>query len=230
MSKRSKNIIAVLVILLPFYLSAIVQKFLFNQNEILIQEFFGYYMMLSVAGLAVVLLTNRFLLKNNFEVFLTPKRKVIYDLVLAFLLLGSSYFIQSVEQITYANWFSFERDRTAITNLLESIFSNYLYALIILGPFTWFEEAFTVFTVSFILYNLWELNSTRIWTWTTIFFTASLLALLQVNNGPSAMISSFILISFSNYIFFKYRSILPLFIAGVLFQTIDLITYWAFTI
>ena len=55
-------------------------------------------------------------------------------------------------------------------------------------------------------------------------------ALLQVQNGPSAMISSFIILSISNFIYYKYRSIVPLFIAGVLFQTIDLITYWVYVI
>nr|WP_319270903.1 hypothetical protein [uncultured Draconibacterium sp.] len=228
MSKTTKHIVALLIILVPFYLSAILQKFLFEKEDVLVEEFFGYYLMLSMLGVLTVLLTNKYLLGNKLDVFFTRDRKFLYDITLAFLLLGAFYFIQSVERITYGNWIHFEADRTAIDNLIQNIFSNYLYGIIIIGPFTWFEEAFTVFSMAFILNNLWEIKKDKIWTFGSIFFAASLLALLQVNNGPSAMITSFLLISLSNFIYYKYRSILPLFLAGVLFQTIDLIAYWIY--
>ena len=230
MPKRNRHILAIFIILIPFYLTAILQKFLFDQKEVLVEEFLAYYMLLSMLGVGAVLLCNKYLLNNNFEVFLWRRRKLIYDIALAFVLMGIFYFIQSIERASYAHWFQFEKDRTAVDLLMQDIFSNYLNGIIIIGPFTWFEEAFTVLSLAFILNNLWEINKQAAWAFFSIMITASLLALLQVQNGPSAMISSFIILSISNFIYYKYRSIVPLFIAGVLFQTIDLITYWVYVI
>jgi len=230
MSKTTRHIIAVLVIVVPFYLAAILQKVLLKREDFLVEEFLGYYMLLNVFGITVVILTNKLLLKNTFLVFLPANRKIIYDVVLAFLLLGAFYFIQSLSRITYGNWIEQHVDRSSMINLLNTIFSNFVHGFIIIGPFTWSNEAFAVLSLTFILNNLWKINSRKSWAWISIFGAALVFSLLQIDNGISAVIDSFLLITFSNYIYYHYRSILPLFIAATLFQTIDLISYWVYVI
>ena len=230
MNRIKRHIIAVLLVVIPFYLTAILQKTLLNPTKIIAEEFLGYYMLLSLFGIAVVLLLNKYFLKNSFKVFITGKRKFIYDITLSFLLLGAFYFINSLSRITYGVWIEQHIDRTAMMELLNTIFSNFINGVIIIGPFTWSNEAFAVLSLAFILNNLWAVSSNKNWNWFSIIFAALLFSLLQINNGYSAVIDSFLLISFSNFIYFHYRSILPLFIAATLFQTIDLIAYWVYAI
>jgi hypothetical protein len=228
MSKTTKHIVAVLIIVLPFYLLAILQKALFDRKDFLVEEFFGYYMLLSILGITVVLLTNKFLLKNNIKTFFPANQKLIYDFSLGLLLLGAFYFIQSVERYKHGYWIIQEIDRSAMADLINNIFSNFVHGVIIIGPFTWFNEAFAILSLAFILNNLWAINSKKGWILFSIFIAAIIFSLLQIDNGWSAVISSFILVSISNSVYYHYRSVIPLFLAATLFQTIDLISYWVY--
>lgn len=230
MSKNAKHIIAILILVIPFYVAAILQKILLSREEILAEEFLAYYMLLNALGVSVVLLTNKFLLKHTFKAFVPSESRFVYDVVLAFLLLGAFYFIQSLSRISYGVWIAQEVDRAAMVELLNSIFSNFIHGIIIIGPFTWFNEAFAVLSLAFILNNLWALYPSKKWAWISIIGAALLFSLLQIDNGWSAVIDSLVLVSFSNYIYYHYRSIWPLFIAATLFQTIDLASFWIYVI
>lgn len=228
MSKTKRHIYAVLLIIVPFYLTAILQKTLIKPEVVVAEEFLGLYMFLSILGIAIVLLLNKFFLKNSLSVFFSGKRKIIFDISLAFLLLGAFYFIQSLSRVSYGNWIIVNVDRSAMANLLNSIFSNFIHGTIIVGPFIWLNEAFGVLSLAFILNNLWAINNTKNWNRFSILFAAFLFSLLQINNGIPAVIDSMLLVTFSNFIYYHYRSVLPLFIAATAFQTIDLISYWVY--
>lgn len=228
MNKTTRHIIAVLVIIIPFYLTAILQKSLLHPQDLIAEEFLGYYMLFALLGVAIILLINKYFLKNDFKVFVPVKHKWIYDISLAFLLLGAFYFIQSLSRISYGHWIVQDIDKSAMIDVLKSIFSNFIHGAIIIGPFTWANEAFSVLSLTFILNNLWAISSKKSWSWFSIIFTAMLFSLLQINNGFSAVIDSMLLVTFSNTIYFHYRSIIPLFIAATLFQTTDLVSFWIY--
>lgn len=228
MHKKTKNIIAIGIVVIPFYLSAFLQKILINQSEIFVQKFLGIYMLLSILGISVILLANKYLLKNNWSVFVIPKGKIIIDISLSLLLLSFTYFIISLGNITYFKWIPTEVDNSAIINLLKEIFSNNLYALIMVGPFNWLNEIFAILSITFILNNLWQINNKRHWIWFSIFAAALLFTFLQIDKGIPSMINTFLIISFSNFIYYRYRSIYPLLIAGIIYQSIDLIRFWIY--
>ena len=228
MNSKTKNIIAVGIVVIPFYFSAFLQKILINQSEIFVQKFLGIYMILSIFGISVILLTNKYLLKNKWSVFATPKGRVIIDISLGFLLLSFMYFINSLGNITYFKWIPTDVDRSIMINLLKEIFSNKLYAMIMVGPFNWLNEIFAVLSIVFILNNLWQISNKKHWIWISIIGTAMLFTLLQIDQGIPSMINTFLIISFSTFIYYKYRSIYPLLIAGILYQTIDLIRFWIY--
>lgn len=227
MSSKVRHIIA-LIIIVPFYFLAILQRILFTQSELLAERFLAIYMMLSIIGISVVLMTNKYFLKNKLSVFIKTDRKLIIDIALALLLLGAFYFVQSLERITYGVWFPYETDRTAIIELLNSIFSNVSYSIIIVGPFNWLNEGFAVLSIAFILNNLWLLFPDKKLKLLSLIFAAVIFSLLQINNGIAAIMSSFILITISNFVYYKYRCIFPLLIASILMQTIDLISFWVY--
>ncbi len=225
---KRKNIISLAIILIPFYGVAIMQKILLTKEEILVEEYLGFYMLMGIIGISTILIINKYLLNNTISIFRTKESKIILDLALSLLLLSIFYFIKSIEDITYGLWISTEIDRTSINNLLDNIFNNTLFSIIIIGPFNWINEAFLSLSVVFILYNFWEMSKKKSWIWITVIFTGFLIGLLNYSNGFPAMISSFIIIVVSSYTYYNYRSFLPLFIAGIMHQTIDLISYWIY--
>lgn len=226
MKKPNKHLIALAVVVLPFYLTAILQKVLFTDEQILVEEYLAYYMLLGIAGISVVLLANKFILKNTLHVFRSPDSKVLIELALAGGILSVFYLLKSIEDVSYGMWWSRVVDRTAIDALFSKIFDNTLYSFVIIGPFSWINEGFTALSVGFILINLWALHTKKTWVWISIALTAILFALAQLNNGIPEMINSFLIIAFSAYIFYKYRSILPLLLASILHQSIELASYW----
>lgn len=228
MTVRRKNIISLAIVLIPFYLVALLQKIFYTQDEILVEEYLGIYMLLGLIGISTIILLNKYLLRNKMSIFRAPDSKLILDIALALLLLGIYYFIKSIEISTYGEWIKTEIDRTAIDTLLAKIFSNTLFSIIIVGPFSWINEGFTSLSVAFILYNFWEIGNKKIWIWATILFTSIFIGLIQYNNGIPSVINSSLIIVCSSYIYYRYRSIFPLFIAGILHQTIDLVGYWVY--
>jgi hypothetical protein len=228
MANKKKNIIALAVVLIPFYFVALLQKFFVSQDKILVEEYLGIYMLLGIVGIITVLLLNKYVLGYKLTVFKAHETNLITDIAFSLILLGIFYFVKSLEVFTFEFWQFHETDRTALNSLLSNIFDSTLFSILIIGPFSWINELFSALMIAFILINLWELSSVKTWTITSMVFTASIIALLQINNGIPSVISSFIVIVVFNYIFHRYRSIFPLFFASVLYQTIDLVSYWIY--
>ncbi|MFC2106906.1 hypothetical protein ACFLRY_01085 [Bacteroidota bacterium] len=228
MKNKNRNILALLIIILPFFFIAIGQKLLLKQNDYLVQEFLGYYMLLAIFGISTIIATNKYLLKNKLSVFASKNGKAIIDIALSFLILAIMYLILSLADISYNRWIEVQIDRTAIESLLKEVFSNKLYALIFIGPFNWLNEGFLVLSLAFILNNLWQLSKQKLWIYLSIFLTSVMYAMLNINQGIPSMITFLIILLISSFVYYKYRRIYPLLIARILFQTISFITYWVY--
>ena len=228
MRKSTRNIIALIIIIAPFYLVSIFQKI--NGNiEYSIKTFFVEYILLAILGLLTIHLTNKYLLKNSINDFIKEKGSLILDISLGFLLLIVMYFIFSLGHITFNRWIPTDIDRTEIFELLGKIFSNKLYTILFLGPFIWLTEGFLAISRAFILNNLWEISSNKIWVWLSIIATAGLCSLTQIDNGIPAIINWVLIFMVTNIVYLKYRRIYPLIIAGILLQTIQLISVWVYS-
>ncbi|MEN8187516.1 MAG: CPBP family glutamic-type intramembrane protease [Bacteroidota bacterium] len=225
MKDKVRNIIALAIIIVPFYFVVIFEKSR-GITDISIKGLFIKYLLISIFGIIVIYLTNKILLRQNLQSFFKRKEKFIVDLSLGLLLLSATYFIMSLGNITYFRWFTSQFDNSKIIETLKEIFSNKLYAFILLGPFIWATELFSVFSRAFILNNLWKLSGSKIGIWLSIILTALLFAFTQIDKGVPEMINTFLIIVTSNFLYFKYRSITPLLIAPILIQTIDLVAFW----
>ena len=227
MKRSTRNTISVLLIAIPFYFTAILEKSV-GSPDISVNGIFGLYMLYTFIGLLVIFFINKYLLKNTLNVFALQKGSVLLDVSIAFLLLIFIYFINSIGNITYGRWFFVEIDRTQMMRSLNEMFSNPTYTIFLLGPFIWMTEGFLAFSRAFILNNLWEINQSKTWVWISIILVALLGAFIQLNNGLPAMINWFIILLASGFIYYKYRRIYPLLIAGILMQTIELVSYWVY--
>ncbi len=224
MKKSVRNSISVLIIVI-IYVTAIFEK-IYGTVDFSIQSLFGKYLIYTVLGILLVLILNKYFLKNSLEVFASKKGSVLLDIAFGFLLLVIMYLVSNIGRVTYARWIITNIDRTEISNTLNQIFSSPFYTVLFLGPFIWFTEIFMVITRSFLLNNLWELNSNKGWIWGAIFATAILCSFTQIDNGIPNVISYFVIFTASNILYFKYRRIFPLIIAAILLQTIQLAVYW----
>jgi len=228
MNNRIKNILALLIILIPFYLVAVVQKMFLDQSDYLIHDFFGMYMLLGMVGISVILLLNTYYLKNNWNAFASKEGNAVVDMSFAMVLISAYYFVEALSMLSYGQWIQTEMDRTHMDQLLFEIFDNPLYALLMVGPFSWINEVFSMLSIAFILNNLWTLKQSKTWTWIAVLLTGLLFGLLQIDQGWREMIDSFIIISIFGFAYLKYRRIYPLLIAAIIIESIELITYWVY--
>ncbi|KAA3637887.1 MAG: hypothetical protein DWQ02_06040 [Bacteroidetes bacterium] len=224
MGKQVRNILAILVILIPFYLLSIWQK-VFGTVDFSLKSVFIIYPLFSVVGILAMLLLNRYFLRKNIKVF-AGEGSYLLDVAFAFLLLIIFYFVFSIQEISYGRWLPFERQNDEMMALFQVMLSNPVYTIILLGPFIWITESFAAFSRAFLLDNLWDFSNSKWWSWTSIVFIALICALVRIDNGPATVISWFLVFLATNYLFFRYRRVLPLILAGILYQTISLGTYW----
>ncbi len=212
---------------IPFYMVAIFEK-ISGLADFTVQSLLDKYMAYTIVGLLIIFLTNKYLLRNTWRVFVSDKGSLLLDISLGFLFLIIMYLVFSIGNVTYARWFTAETDQTAISNTLREIFSSPVYTVLFLGPFIWISESFMVISRAFILNNLWELSSSKTWAWVSVIATAMLCSLTQWDNGIPGMINWFLIFLAANTLYFKYRRVYPLLIAGVLLQSIGLVSFWVY--
>jgi len=225
MNNKFKYILALTLIIIPFYFLIIFEKSISVIN-ISASRLFGKYLMFSIAGICAIYAINRFFLKELAVNFFKIKEITLINISLGLLLLSITYFIISLGNITYFRWIPMSTDNTQSLAALTKIMSNNFYAIILLGPFIWISELFLVLSRAFILNNCWALSQKKIWIWVSIFGTALLLSLTQIDKGIPVIINTFLIVFASNILYFKYRSITPLLISAIVLQTIDLVSFW----
>lgn len=98
------------------------------------------------------------------------------------------------------------------------------------GPVLWlgialYEELIRVF----ILTSLWKFSTNRIWTFTVIIIAASIIGLAHWSQGSYGIVTIGIKSLVIGFFFYRYKRLLPLIIAHVLYDGIQvavlLITY-----
>jgi Type II CAAX prenyl endopeptidase Rce1-like len=225
MSKKNRYILACSIIVL-FYIILILEK-IWSQVDVSVNGLFLKYLPIGVVGIAVIYLINRYVLKETVSIFFQQKNTFIIHLTLGLMLLSIMYFIISLGNFTYFRWIPTTIiDNSEIVNTLTYIISDTFYTIILLGPFIWISEIFSVLSRAFLLNNLWKLNKSKTWNWFSISIIALLFALTQIDKGIPTMINTFLIIFASNVLYFKYPNITPLLIASIVIQTVDLVAFW----
>lgn len=228
MKRKSRNAIAILVILLVF-LSAILDK-IFGSVSYDVDHLFGQYIFIIFTGLLLVYILNKYLLKNSLSVFYPRKSTFFIDISFALLLLSFYYLMYGFERLIREFSTISVMNQSNMLDLLGNVFSNKYYALFFLGPFIWLSESFIVLVQTLFLNNAWELKSNKYWEWCSIIFTALLISFLQIDKDLINVISAFMMLMAANILYYKYRRVMPLLYAGIIYKTIDFIAIWIYMI
>ena len=225
MNKKTKQILAVLMGILPFYTFAFYDK-LNNQTDLSIQSFFLVYLPITAFALGIILLLNYFFLKQKISDYNSLKKNYLLDIAIVFLLMIGSSFIHISINLFLKNIFPNNNDNSEVLKVLQTIFDNPFYALMFLIPFTWITQTFLFFSKIFLLKNLWDISANKVWIWSVIIISTMFFSLIEIDKGIISILVSFSVGLLYAITYLYYRRFLPLIIAAILIQTIQMIDFW----
>ena len=225
MNKKTKQIFAVLIGVLPFYTFAVYDK-LNNQPNLSIQSFFLVYLPVTAFALGIILLLNYFFLKQKTSDYNSRKKNFLLDIAIVFLLMIGSSFIHISINLFFKNIFPNNNDNSEVLKVLQTIFDNPFYALMFLIPFTWITQTFLVSSKIFLLKNLWNISANKVWIWSVIIISTTFFSLIEIDKGIIGILISFSVGLLFAIAYLYYRRFLPLIIAAILAQTIQMIDFW----
>lgn len=161
--------------------------------------------------------------------FQTKNTNWLQTITYSFLLLAILYLLQSLGNVTYARFFPGSSNQSEVFNSLSYIISKPLLAIILVGPFVWLNVLFIESCRSYFHSYLSSLSSSKWLSILSIFLIPLILSSPQVGNAPSQFVGLFITNLTLSLCFTRLKDIKPLVIASIIYQFIDLLSFWVYS-
>ncbi len=180
-------------------------------------------------SIIVLYLLKKYFLKDSLRNFNSGKGYWGTDILLGLLLTAIYFILFYVERITLSNWLTFIPNMELLGLMLDMRENPWLL-IIWFGPVLWigialYEELVRVF----ILDSLWKFSKNTYWIIAVIIIASSLIGLAHLSQGSYGVVTIGIKSLVACFFFYKFRRLLPLIIAHVLYDGIQvamlLITY-----
>jgi membrane protease YdiL (CAAX protease family) len=223
-----KRIIALLIIVfIPFGLMIwfrVHQSTGFASVELIL-----YPLLFGGLSILVLLLLKKFFLKENIVDFNSGKGTIGIDILWGLGLTAVYFILFYLARISLSNLLSF-KPNMELLGLMLDMRSNPLLLVLWFGPVLWigvalFEELIRVF----ILTSLWKFSKQKMWTIVVIILASAIIGFAHWSQGSYGIVTIGVKSLVSGFFFYKYRRLLPLIIAHVLYDGIQvamlLITY-----
>ncbi len=224
-NKNKKIIIAILIGIIPFYAFAAIDK-LINEPNISVHGFFLVYMPIVALALFILILLNKFLLKQSIAFYNSKENNLLLDIAVICLLMIGTSFIHISAKLFFRDFFFTNQNNTKVILVLQEIFENPFLALVFIIPFIWITQFFLIFSRIFLLKNLWGISESKIWIWGVIILSSVLFVLPELDKGMLDILISFSVILFFNITYLYYQRFYPFLFAAILLQTIQMIDFW----
>ena len=192
-------------------------------------ELILYPLLFGGFSIVVLYLLKKYFLKEGLSDFNSGKGKWSVDVLIGFALTAIYFTLFYIERLTLSNLLSFNPNMEMLQLMLDMRESPILLILWF-GPVlcigvALYEELIRVF----ILTSFWKFSNKKSWTFGVIIIAAAILGLAHWSQGSYGMVTIGINSLASGLFFYKYRRLLPLVIAHVLYDGIQvavlLITY-----
>jgi membrane protease YdiL (CAAX protease family) len=192
-------------------------------------ELIAYPLLFGGGSIVVLYLLKKYFLKEPLSDFNSGKGNLKTDVLYGVALVTVYFILFYIERLTLINYLSFNSNSELLGLMLDMRENPWLLALWF-GPVLWigialYEELIRVF----ILTSLWKFSKNIIWSVIVIIIAASIVGLAHWSQGSYGIVTIGIKSMVSGFFFFKYRRLLPLVIAHVLYDGIQvamlLITY-----
>ena len=226
--KTIKQIIALtIMVLIPF--GMMIWFRLHDSSGFASVELILYPLLFGGASIGALYLIKRFYLKEKFIEFNSGRGKWTTDILLGFALTVIYFILFYVERLTLSDILSFNSNMELLGLMLDMRKSPILLVLWF-GPVLWigialYEELIRVF----ILTSLWKFSEKQAWSISVIIISALIIGFAHWSQGSYGIVTIAIKSMVSGYYFYKYRRLLPLVIAHVLYDGVQvamlLITY-----
>lgn len=193
------------------------------------QELIMYPLLFGGLGIGMIYLLKKYFLKENLSEFNSGKGKWSSDILWGLALTTVYFILFYVERATLSNLLNFNSNKELLGLMLDMRRNPILIALWF-GPvlclgIALFEELIRVF----ILTNLWSFSNQKIWLYAVIIIAALIIGLTHWSQGSYGIVTIAIKSMVSGFFFLKFRRLLPLVIAHILYDGIQvailLITY-----
>ena len=226
--KNLKQIIALIImVFIPFGLMIWFRAH--NSSGFASVELILYPILFGGLSIVVLYLLKKHFLKEGMSDFNPGKGKWSTDILWGLALTAIYFILFYVERLSLSNYLSFKPNMEMLELMLDMRESPILLILWF-GPVLWlgialYEELIRVF----ILTSLWKFSTNKIWTFTVIVIAASIIGLAHWSQGPYGIVTIGIKSLVIGFFFYRYKRLLPLIIAHVLYDGIQvavlLITY-----
>ncbi len=187
-------------------------------------ELILYPLLFGGSSIIILLLLKKFFLKEKLSDFNSGKGNIGTDILWGFALTIAYFILFYIERYTLMDILSF-RSNTELLGLMLEMRSNPWLLLIWFGPVLWigialYEELIRVF----ILTSLWKFSKNKIWIFTAILIASLLIGFAHWSQGPYGIVTITIKSILACYFFYKYERLLPLIIAHVFYDGIQVAT------
>jgi len=187
-------------------------------------ELIDYPLLFGGVSIIVLYLLKRFFLKEPIKDFNSGKGSWVKDWLLGLGLTAVYFVLFFVERITLSNWLTFIPNMELLDLMLE-MREDYLMLVLWFGPVLWigialYEELVRVF----ILTSLWKFSNNLVWVFLVIFITSVLIGLTHWSQGSYGIVTITIKSFVACVFFYKYKRLIPLIVAHVLYDGLQVAT------
>jgi len=192
-------------------------------------ELIAYPLLFGGGSIIVLYFLKKYFLKEPLSDFNSGKGNWKTDILWGFALVAVYFILFYVERLTLINYLKFNSNQELLGLMLDMREHPWLLVLWF-GPVLWigialYEELIRVF----ILTSLWKLSRNIWWTVSVIIIASAIVGLAHWSQGSYGMVTIGIKSMVTGFFFYKYKRLLPLVIAHVLYDGIQvallLITY-----
>jgi len=226
--KIIKTLLALtIIVFIPFALMLWFR--IHNSSGFASLELILYPLLFGGSSIGIIYLLKRFFLKEHLSDFNPGKGKWTTDILMGLALTAVYFVLFYIERLTLSDLLRFNSNQELLGLMLDMRRSPVLIT-IWFGPVLWigialYEELIRVFLLS----SLWKFSNKLLWSLAVIILSAIIMGLAHWSQGSYGIVTIAIKSIISGFFFFKYRRLLPLVIAHVLYDGIQvallLITY-----
>lgn len=220
MSRVARNILAICIAILPINIYMIWYRLTQTEN-FTTSDMMVYPLLFGGGSIVLILLLNKYLIKDTFKVtFNSGKGTWYWDVLVGFLLTAIYFGLFYVERATIYQWIPRNSPpSTELIDVMVDLANDPMLLALWFGPVLWigiamFEELSRVF----FLKCLWNINSNKRWEIVAILLASTLIGLAHIYQGTAGVISIGFKSVIMGFYFYKYRRLLPLIISHGLYD------------
>jgi membrane protease YdiL (CAAX protease family) len=192
-------------------------------------ELIAYPLVFGGGSIIILYFLKKYFLKEQLKEFNSGEGKWKNDILHGIILTIIYFILYFVERPLFSNILSFSPNMELLGLMLD-MRQNPILLILWFGPVLWigislYEELIRIF----ILNSLWKFSSNIVWSVTVIALSGIIIGLAHWSQGSYGMITIGIKSLVSGFFFFKYKRLMPLVYAHVLYDGMQvamlLITY-----